>query len=129
MLERARSMLSAKPLIAIVFLLSVPLFSCRGPSVSVQELKEEIERELPKGTAISDVILFLDSRGISHSDYVEGRVFDLTTGDYVRQRLINASIPGVKRRLFVEYDIYLTFWFDESRRLIDYKAVMHRTDP
>lgn len=108
----------------MVFLLLLPLSSCRGPSVSVQELKQEIERELPKGTAVPDVMLFLDSRGISHSDYVEGKVLDLTTEDYVDQRLINARILSVKRRLSVEYDICLKFWFDESKRLTDYKAIM-----
>lgn len=92
--------------------------------MSVQELKEEIERELPKGTAVSDVMLFLDSRGISHSDYVEGKLFDVTTNDYLDYRLINARILSVKRRLFVEYDISMTFWFDESKRLTDYKAIL-----
>lgn len=92
--------------------------------MSVQDLKEDIERELPKGTAVSDVMLFLDSRGISHSDYVEGKLFDLTTEDFIDERLINARILSVKRRLFVEYDISMTFWFDESRRLTHYKAIM-----
>lgn len=123
-----RPSLSVIRALTMIPLVTVLVVSCKGSGVTVQEVKGQIEKELPLGSPSSQVTAFLDSRGISHSDYVEGELYSVEKSEFVETRLINASISKVERRLWVDYDIYITFWFDENRRLVDYEAVKRRRD-
>lgn len=96
--------------------------------VTVRALKKEIKKNLPLGSTASQVIAFLDARGIDHSE--------LATEDYLSDypgetdlRLIRAAIPRVKQGPLVEWGIFMSFRFDEKDRLIDYKVKLVGTGP
>lgn len=113
-----------------VMLIIIIFSSCnRGPTVTVEELKEQIQKEIPIGSHSSQVEAFLDSKGISHSGYSEGKEYVLEKSDYVTIRQIGASIPDVERKMFVTYSIKMRFFFDENRNLVDYNVVKRRDDP
>ncbi|MEK6406232.1 MAG: hypothetical protein AABN34_04635 [Acidobacteriota bacterium] len=117
-------------LLAMLILLGcIVLACCSTSNVSVDGLKEEIDKECPTGSHYSKVIGFLDSKGIQHSPYQEAKEYHLSIGDYIKVRIIGAQIPRVKRRMFITWTIYIRFDFDEGGRLTEYKVRESRDDP
>ena len=82
---------------------------CHEPKVSVGALDQLITRELPVGSNKSQVLAFLDSRNLEHSDDGgEGKV-------YANIRYA-ASWPP-----FTEKTIHMEFQFDASGRLVSHR--------
>jgi hypothetical protein len=102
---------------------------CSTSQVSVDGLKQEVDKECPIGSHYSTVTAFLDSKGIDYSPYQEAKEYHLDTNDYTRVRTIGARIPKVQRRLFTTWTIYVSFNFDENGRLTEYKVRKSRDDP
>ena len=92
---------------------------CSKSNISVDELKQQTDNECPPGSHYSKVIGYLNSKGIQHSQYQEGKLYDLTINDYIKVRTIGAQIPNAERRLFTTWSIYLSFDFDVEGKLID----------
>lgn len=107
---------------------SLGLACCSNSKVSVDGLKQEIDKGCPLGSHYSKVVEFLDSKGIQHSPYQQGRLYDLSVGDYTKVRTIGAQIPRVERRLFTTWTIYMSFDFDENGRLVGSKVRKDRDD-
>jgi len=122
---------SVSQLVAWLLTLSLGfvLASCTTPTVSADELRQKIDRETPIGSDYSAVVALLDSMRISHSGYRKVKEFDLDKDDYVERQSIGAQIPQVERRLFRTYGIYLSFYFDDGGRLIEYKVQRRQSDP
>lgn len=112
----------------LIFLGCIALASCSTSNVSVEGLKEEIEKECPIGSHYSKVIGFLDSKGIQHSPYHEAKDYRLSINDYIKVRTIAAQIPRVQRRLFITWTIYVGFDFDEEGRLTEHKVHKSRDE-
>ena len=123
--------------LAPTFLLAVSLFllagiglaCCTTPTVTVDGLKEQIDRECRIGSHYSKVIEFLDSKGIRHSPYYEAKDYHLSINDYIKVKTIGAQIPRVRRRLFTTWTIYVSFDFDQDGRLVKYEVRESRDDP
>jgi len=113
----------------LTFLGGIGLACCSTSRVSVDGLKEEIDKECPIGSHYSKVAAFLDSKGIDYSPYQESKEYDLSIGDYIKIRTIGAQIPNVQRRLFTKWSIYMSFYFDQNGRLTEYKVRKSRDDP
>ena len=117
-------------LLELLILLGFIVMACCSTSnVSVDGLKEEIDKECPTGSHYSKVIEFLDSKGILHSGYQEGKDYQPNINDYIKIRTIGAQIPNVQRRLFTKWSIYMSFYFDGNGRLTEYKVRKSRDDP
>jgi hypothetical protein len=99
-----------------------------GKHITVREVDQAINRELPLGSTKGQVVEFLDKKHIQHSELVVVR-YDSDYPDNLEKRLINAAIPKVKTRLLVEWGIYITFRFDEADRLIDHRVKWVGTGP
>lgn len=117
--------------LATLTVLSTLMFfcSCKKNTAIVEELKRQIQEEIPIGSSSSKVLDFLDNKKIFHSEYVEGDLYDVKKSKFVRERVIYASIPDVERSFFVTYNIYLRFYFDENRNLVDFTVTKQRADP
>lgn len=113
----------------IVLLFLVPTNSCGGKRVTVREIEAAIKRESPLGSTKTEVIAFLDKNRIGHSDLLvaNGRTSEYQDDEV--KRLINASIPKVKHTFFAEWGIFMSFRFDESDRLVDYRVRWVGTGP
>ena len=107
-------------LAADVVLIMLPFESSCGRERTVRTVREEIKRNLPLGSTSSQVIAYLDAKHIGHSDLVTAK----SSSDYPGEhdiRLILASIP-LKPGLLSEWGIFMSFRFDKSDRLIDYRV-------
>ena len=109
-------------LILITISIIVPL-SFKGPILTADQVRQQIDSEIPIGSGVPQVISFLDSRQISHSGYVEGKKYDLDKGDYVKMRLVQARVENAERRFLTTYTIYMRFSFDENAKLKEYDVV------
>lgn len=108
--------------LALIVLAGTVLTCCYSSKVSVDGLKKDIDRECPAGSHYSNVLALLDKKGINHSAYKEGKLYDLSIEDYVKVRTIGAQLPRVRRSLFTTWTIYMSFEFDQNGRLSDYKV-------
>lgn len=77
-----------------------------GPNA--EQLRSEIEKGLPIGTAPGRVVEFAKKQGMEHSNYLE------------RERMINAIKRGVSKGLLSETSVYVRFYFDEKNTLERY---------
>ena len=86
--------------------------------------KQLIEREIPRHFTAAGVIAFLDLNSIEHSDYVEAYQDELAPPG--TRGLVNATIPGIERRVRAIFDLDMQFYFNDQKKLIDYtlKKVM-----
>jgi uncharacterized protein YabE (DUF348 family) len=122
--------LQSNLLLATLTLLGgIGLACCSTSKVSVDGLKQEIDKECPIGSHYSTVMTFLDSKGIDRSGYQEAKDYHIEINDYTRVRTIAAQIPNVQRRLFTTWTIYIRFDFDENGRLTENKVWKSRDDP
>ena len=90
---------------------SIALTSCA--SVPISDFKSEIENACPAGTHYSQVIAFLDAKGIQLL-YQSDRQRPIISGNFL------AKMPQAKKRLFRTWSIYLAFDFDREGRLTKY---------
>lgn len=106
------------------------------PPQTIQQVERLINSELPGGAGKSQVEAFLDTHGITHSEYVDYEVArpELET-DLQNKKLegkthrikhyIFASTPNRERWFVFRSDIQIMFYFDDADNLVDYvtKAV------
>ena len=110
--------------------LLIVLLCVSGPTV--QSLGREIDKQLPHGSTKSEVLLFLDSRQITHSDLQAGTRYEahyLPDGRRVERRSITAVVHKPYRLFPAEKRINIIFYFDESERLIDYDMNEYQIAP
>lgn len=96
--------------------------------VTVDEVNKLLAKEVPNGSSVSQVTEFLDARKITHSSYSENpereSEFRDTTLDgkkHLVRGYMNAIIRDVDPdtwRNFTRWDIRITFYFDESGKLV-----------
>jgi hypothetical protein len=91
-------------------------------------LRKDIKKNLPLGSTASQVIEFLDARGIRHSK-LEVVKFLSDYPDEEDLRLIRGAIPKVRQGLLIEWGIYVSFRFDEEERLVDWRFNKVGTGP
>lgn len=109
----------------VVCIFSILCFcACSKTDPVVEQIKTEIEKELPSGSTKSEVIRFLDSKGIEYSDPFA------KPGDHVlKDRFINATIRNVVQNMGVSSDILITFTFDKEDRLMKHRVEARHTGP
>ncbi len=100
---------------------SIPKLKGEPNKLKISEVKKLIDTELPTGSTVEQVIRFLDSQGISHSDYFEREVREEESPEPVTQRLVYATIPSIERNRFSTYDLHILFLFDEEEKMLEYK--------
>lgn len=107
-----------KSLISVIGLVLIALFfaGCRsGPSA--EEMRKQIAAALPVGSTKPQVVAFLDSRSISHSDIQDSFELD-ETHQRIKTRIITASIR--RKSFWTKSQVYMVFYFDDSDRLTKY---------
>ncbi len=116
------------PVLAFFLVMDISLFiftpvdSCSQHRVTIREMEEAIKRELPLGSSKAQVIAFLDAKRIHHGEIILSKYESEYPDNGVEKRLIFASIPKVRKVLFMEWGIHMSFRFDENDRLIDYRV-------
>jgi len=109
--------------IGTLFIASYPTTTLAGRSADAKAdaLRKEIASTLPQGSSKAQVLNFLDSRKIVHDDlHIVTSHYSYPAQENIR--LISASIPRPNRFSFFEYQIDITFRFDEAEHLIDSKV-------
>jgi hypothetical protein len=104
---------------------SIAVFLLPREKVTKAEVEQMIRRDLPDGAPDGDVIRFLDNRGLWHSGYTEGEQpirIPTTPTDLipVRKRYVIAKVSNAKSAGLTRWDIYIVFFFDQQRRLLNY---------
>ena len=115
--------------IATIALLFVSLW-VGGPSV--QSLEREIKKQLPQGSTKSEVLSFLESRQIAHSDLETGTQYEaryLPDGRRVERRSITAVVHKPYKLFPAEQRISIIFYFDENECLLDYGLTENQIAP
>jgi len=90
-------------------------------NVQARSLETKIKNALPQRSSKSDVIAFLNSTKVGYKDLV----FDASPAVDQNQQNINLITATIHRRngfSFYAYYIRLTFCFDDSDRLVEYKV-------
>lgn len=82
----------------------------------IEEVETLLKSETPIGSDISDVLSFLNFRGISHSAYD-----DTKDDSSSKKRVIEASLPSVRGKRNSWVNLRISFFFDEEKKLTDYK--------
>ena len=108
------------PLVLITLLVS----SCDG--ISAKSVRRDIEKNLPFGSTVSQVVAFLDKRRFEHS-VLTTHVVDQRYPGEQGLRLIAAGIR--KQGWLFEKFVGVSFRFDEHDRLTDYKIEEALTGP
>ena len=90
--------------------------------LTVKEVKEQINGNIPTGSSRAAVESYLDSRSIPHS-YVPG------SGLTNERNVEVALIRGTSESVLVRGDIQVRFQFDDSGRLADYAVKEIFTGP
>src|SRR5436853_608681 len=100
-----------KLIFAIGLMLTSLFFtSCRGARPSAEEMEKQIARQLPLGSNKTQVVAFLDSRRISHSDIQD--FFELDEAHQrIKTRIITASIP--RNSFWTKSQVLMVFYFDD----------------
>jgi hypothetical protein len=101
-----------------------------GPSA--RSLEIEVGRVIPPGSTREDVLSFLDSRQIEHSDLLVGAPTEaryLPDGRRIDKRFVSAVIHKYYKPFPVEHRIVMNFYFDETDRLIDHDIRVHEITP
>ena len=102
--------------LALVLSIVLLAISCKSSGPTVEEVRALIDKEIPPGSSAAQVVTFLDSRHIEHSDLGDAKE---------HARIIYASIPHVKRDLFNNsYGMFLMFAFDTNEKLVSYGVQM-----
>jgi hypothetical protein len=113
--------------IFLVFLvLSISIVSCVKSSMTEEKMEQLIKQEVPLGSSKNQVEFFLDQRNIEHSDYTESDMAPIVVPpDYGSQngkkRYIVAVIRDVKRHFLTTFSMYIVFYFDDNKNLIEHK--------
>ena len=106
--------------LALVVALVILTVCCRSSSTTVKQVCALIDAELPAGSTSTQVIAFLDSRGIEHSMLPESPE---------RARVMSAAIRHVERDSSgISYGVFLKFSFDKESRLLRYSAELIGND-
>lgn len=104
----------AVALVSILLALRIYVNSQQKVNLTDDQLRQMIDRELPRGTNRSAVRKFLASKGWQHGD--EGS----TTW---------AMIRDAEHSFLIRKDIHLQFQFDPNDRLISYNLTAFLTGP
>jgi len=98
-----------------------------SPNRRASQLKSEIGTQLSARADYTAVIMFLDHKGIEHTEY------SVAGGDKQLLKLLGAPgriegvIRNVQRGLFSRSDIRLIFLFDERGKMSSYDVVVSTT--
>ena len=120
--KRIRSVLVP---LALLILLIGGLFRYCNPGPTEEEIKSLISKNLPVGSNVQQVRTFLESRQISCNYYPNqphGSLFDEVEPSKQRvvQGYLTAGIPEVEQGFLTKSGIYMQFYFDKNKRLVDY---------
>jgi len=113
MRKKAILIISASFLVTIVYFAAFGLRTTR--LVTMQKL---VERNVKLGASPEDVIRFLDSQRLEHSDLIKPDFMTLGGRSYGNQNVIVAIKRHTVRALVWGEAIQLIFVFDENRRLV-----------
>jgi hypothetical protein len=92
---------------------------------TVIEMDALIKKRIPIGSSRLDVVKFLDSEHIEHSDYILVDKNDLD--DELKQKadLINgviyAAVRDVQQDESAKWGLFVRFYFDDKESLVDYR--------
>ena len=92
--------------------------------VTIPELRATIEQRVPVGTPAHQVLRFLDSLHIGHSEVFESRFESDFPGP---GKFVDASIQDFRRPDLLSDGIFLQFRFDDHNLLIDYRVRLSYT--
>ena len=92
--------------------------------ITIPELRATIEQRVPIGTPAHQVLRFLDSLHIGHSEVFESRFESDFRGP---GRFVDASIQDLRRPDLLSDGIFLEFRFDDHDLLIDYRVRLSYT--
>ena len=107
-------------ILSICFLTTIlPFVGCRSSPPSAEEMKKLIAAQLPLGSSKSQVVTFLDSRSVSHSDIQEHNEFD-EEHRWAKFRIMTASIR--QDTFWSKSQVLMVFYFDDSDRLTKYNV-------
>lgn len=90
--------------------------------VKPEQVRQMIDKHLASGAHVSEVKAFLNSERIEHTEYQEGEAtLDFKSNDAERNR-IYAMIFDAEIILGSVYHIRIKFFFDDQRKLAEYKV-------
>lgn len=115
-----------------IFLLTfICAVRCTKKNITVQEVDSLIMKEIPNGSSQSQVLSFLKSHNIGHSEVLilvdDNDKSWFRDSDPIEKKedinsVIHASLPKVEVSLFSSWGIFMKFYFDKEGRLIDYRV-------
>jgi hypothetical protein len=96
--------------------------------MNAELLKTEISMALPAGSSVSDVIDYLDSRKIEHSEVVD-QANMAHMGFDPNVQTISAIIRNVERKGLIKGDLTMLFRFDRAQKLSGFEVKPVYTGP
>jgi hypothetical protein len=91
------------------------------PSIDAHDVERMINQDLPLGSTEAEVLHFLDSRDLEHSELYETTDESYFENDTTLKRLIN--VCGWERKGFItSWSVCIKFRFDTNDHLIDFKV-------
>jgi hypothetical protein len=96
--------------------------------MTAESLKTEISMALPAGSSVSDVIDYLDSRKIEHSEVVD-QANMAHMGFDPNVQTISAIIRNVERKGLITGDLTMSFRFDRAQKLSGFEVKPVYTGP
>jgi hypothetical protein len=87
-------------------------------------IMQALEQQLIKGMNHAQVIAFLDTNKIEHTDFTE-----VAAKDGLRPQIkgvIFATIPHIERKLSAIFDLNIKLFFDDKKELVDWVAEKNR---
>jgi len=102
--------------------------------ITPAEVEQMIDNGVRPRSTPDEVIEFLDKQGIDHTEYTEGpdpiraprTLEDLKP---THKRFVHCKIPNTRTRLLLKWDIFVTFYFDDERRLVSHRVWELGTGP
>ena len=102
---------AAGSVLAAVAVCAATLFTMgmgnKPATVDIARFSEDVQRDLPTGSSVSDVVRFLEARGLPHTglNAPEEAIYSVV-------RVLNASKPGSALAR-----VQLQFWFTQNGKL------------
>jgi len=90
---------------------------CSSRNITVNDLEYQIQQELPVGSDVTQVVQYLETKGIEHSSYMQS------------ERTILGIVRGTSMNWPISGSITLRFVFDEHGKLARHEVKEVFTGP
>jgi hypothetical protein len=88
------------------------------------EVEQLLEQKLAKGMSAKQLIDFLDTNGIEHTEYVEASQDEISLAGTTA--FVYANIPDIERKIRVVFDLDIQFSFNDKSELLGWTLKKNR---